>query len=102
MEKQTPTAKCQNFECGKAASFMCPTCTKLALSPSFFCSQECFKAFWPIHKTFHKKADEREEKKSKFAYTGPLRPGKISARRQVPAHIKLPDYALTGVPQEEL
>jgi hypothetical protein len=28
---------------------------KLALVPAYFCSQECFKRYWPIHKTYHKK-----------------------------------------------
>ena len=33
---------------------------------------------------------------------GPLRPGKISPKLSVPEHIKLPDYAISGIPTEEI
>lgn len=71
----------------------CPTCIKLGLDPSFFCSQECFKDMWPIHKLSHKKKDPEEEHKG-FKFTGPLRPYPYSftARREVPADIPTPDY----------
>lgn len=31
-----------------------------------------------------------------------MRPGKISGRLYVPEHIKKPDYALSGIPNEEI
>ncbi len=37
-----------------------------------------------------------------FFLKGPLRPGKVSAKLFVPEHIKKPDYALSGVPNEEI
>lgn len=46
--------------------------------------------------------DELKDKNNKFNFTGPLRPGNISARSQVPGHIKMPDWAKTGIPHEEL
>lgn len=50
---------CSTPKCGKAATMQCPTCVKLELKPSFFCSQECFKDFWSIHKLFHQKSNKR-------------------------------------------
>ena len=46
---------CDNPECKKPATLKCPTCDKLGLKAAFFCTKECFKNFWPIHKLFHKK-----------------------------------------------
>lgn len=46
-------AKCENGDCGKNADLQCPTCIKLALIPSYFCSQDCFKANWTTHKIKH-------------------------------------------------
>lgn len=46
---------CSTVNCGKPATLQCPTCIKLGLTPAFFCSDTCFKDFWPIHKLFHKK-----------------------------------------------
>lgn len=31
----------------------------------------------------------------------PLRPGKLSARREIPPHIKVPDYAFDGIPKQK-
>jgi hypothetical protein len=31
----------------------CPTCLKLRCEPSYFCSQECFRAAWATHKSKH-------------------------------------------------
>ncbi len=47
---------CATPKCVKAATMQCPTCVKLGLIPSYFCSQECFKDFWAIHKLFHQKS----------------------------------------------
>jgi len=77
----------------------CPTCLKLSLPDSFFCSQECFKASWPIHKLIHiqpKKEVELPPKFEGFAFTGPLRPAIVSPYREVPEHIPKPAYAKTG------
>lgn len=70
----------------------------MGLEPSYYCSQECFKALWKLHKLCHKKKEEKAE--SGFKYTGPLRPFPYSfaGQRKVPDHIKRPDYAKTGQP----
>ena len=39
--------------CSKPAKMQCPTCLKLHLTPSYFCSQDCFKAAWSTHKSYH-------------------------------------------------
>ena len=87
---------CMNPECRKPAAMQCPTCIKLGLEPSFFCSQACFKELWVMHKLSHKKRDETIEKG--FPFTGPLRPFPYSftGKREVPDHIKKPDYAKSG------
>ena len=98
--------KCQNMDCGKPAPMACPTCIKIGREPSFFCSQECFKSFFPVHKLLHVKKEDQSsnqnQKKDNFRYTGPLRPGNVAPRRQVPDHIKKPDYAKSGIPSEEM
>uniref|UniRef100_A0A914S8Q8 Methionine aminopeptidase n=1 Tax=Parascaris equorum TaxID=6256 RepID=A0A914S8Q8_PAREQ len=65
-----------------AAKLRCPTCIKLHLSDSYFCSQECFKENW---------------------FTGTLRPAPQGIKRAVPVTIQRPDYALhpNGVSLEE-
>ncbi|KPA82681.1 putative methionine aminopeptidase [Leptomonas pyrrhocoris] len=91
---------CEGCGAGEAA-LQCPTCKKLGLPPSFFCSQDCFKKHWNDHKQKHADsknlvaniptmtaADEKH-----FNFAGPLRPGKITPRRAVPKEIALPDYA---------
>ena len=47
---------CATPQCRKASTLQCPTCVKLELPPTYFCSQECFKDFWGVHKMFHKKS----------------------------------------------
>ena len=49
---------CSTPQCGKASTLQCPTCVKLELPPAFFCSQQCFKEFWGIHKLFHQKSNK--------------------------------------------
>lgn len=93
---------CSTIDCNKSATLQCPSCIKLSLAPAYFCSQECFKRYWPIHKTFHKSEENKDSEKTKFKFTGPLRPGKISPRLFVPEHIKKPEWYLTGVPAEEM
>ena len=53
MEKQN-TPLCENENCKKPAKLECPTCIKLGCSPSYFCSQTCFKQMWLSHKVLHK------------------------------------------------
>lgn len=55
-EEKKVMPKCQTIDCGQTAKFHCPTCEKLGLEPAYFCSQECFKKYWPIHKTYHNKS----------------------------------------------
>jgi hypothetical protein len=39
--------KCLGADCDNdAGSLQCPTCLKLGLKGSFFCSQDCFKRNW--------------------------------------------------------
>ena len=47
---------CETTGCDKEAKLQCPTCIKLEIQGSFFCSQECFKGFWSEHKATHKTA----------------------------------------------
>ncbi|EPY24397.1 methionyl aminopeptidase, partial [Strigomonas culicis] len=87
--------------CGlQMAAMQCPTCKKLNLPPSFFCNQDCFKKHWGDHKAKHTSTELQaniptmtESAIRTFDFTGPLRPGKITARRAVPKHIEVPDYA---------
>lgn len=43
---------CQGLNCSKPAALQCPTCLKLGIPNSFFCSQSCFKDNWV--RTLHK------------------------------------------------
>jgi len=74
------------------------------LTPSFFCTQQCFKDHWPKHKEIHSQAKKiaaavsaRRTAPPQWAYgynfSGSLRPAQQSATRVVPGHIKRPDYA---------
>mmetsp|Transcript_18092 Transcript_18092/g.30889 ORF Transcript_18092/g.30889 Transcript_18092/m.30889 type:complete len:96 (-) Transcript_18092:876-1163(-) len=92
------TSTCMHPECSKPATLQCPTCLKLQLEPSYFCSQDCFKNLWGLHKLAHKKRDSVIN--DGFNYTGPLRPFPYSfaGKRPVPDSIRKPDYAKTGAP----
>jgi len=84
----------------------CPTCIKLKLVPSKFCSQECFKSSWILHKLLHNPESSNDSLGlpphfAGFTFTGPLRPGVVSAMRKVPDSIQKPDYAISGEPQSE-
>lgn len=85
---------CSHPECTKPAAMQCPSCIKLGLAPSWFCSQDCFKEMWPMHKLSHKIQDP-VKKHTGFKFTGPLRPSPYSftGRREVPSEITKPDYA---------
>lgn len=48
MAEEPPTKrKCRGDDCeNDAGSLQCPTCLKLGIKDSFFCSQDCFKKSW--------------------------------------------------------
>jgi len=74
----------------------------MGLPDSYFCTQKCFKEYWPIHKYAHKKKNIKKDKFEGFKFTGPLRPGKVTPMRFVPDDINKPDYFFTGMPHEEI
>ncbi|XP_062902965.1 methionine aminopeptidase 1 isoform X1 [Mobula hypostoma] len=100
---------CETDGCDREARLQCPTCIKLGIQGSFFCSQECFKGSWSTHKLLHKKAknEKSKEESSKsekgeintdpwpgYRYTGKLRPHyPLTPMRSVPSYIQGPDYA---------
>ena len=94
---------CETPGCDKQAKLQCPTCIKLQIQGSFFCSQECFKGNWDLHKALHKLAKGNSATCSKpnrsfnpwpgYKFTGKLRPGELSEKRIVPDTIPRPDYA---------
>ncbi|KAG5848239.1 hypothetical protein ANANG_G00096350 [Anguilla anguilla] len=101
--------ECETDGCSSEAKLQCPTCIKLGIQGSYFCSQECFKGSWSTHKLLHKKAKEdksKDETKSSvendvntdpwpgYRYTGKLRPHyPLTPKRPVPDNIQRPDYA---------
>ncbi|VDD75605.1 unnamed protein product [Mesocestoides corti] len=71
--------------------------------------QTCFKKYWKTHKNLHLLAEgkcifppsEYESIFDGYHFTGPLRPSQKTPYRAVPAHIRRPDYADTGIPVSE-
>ncbi|KAJ6256712.1 hypothetical protein Dda_8578 [Drechslerella dactyloides] len=121
-------AKCKGVECtNPAGTLQCPTCLKLGIKNSYFCSQDCFKRSWSDHKQVHKTASEQSKSLLRtlkdwhkptpypsnpatgthdpfpnYPYTGSLRPVyPLSPYRSVPDHIARPDYAEDGIPRSE-
>ncbi|EDV25612.1 uncharacterized protein TRIADDRAFT_55901 [Trichoplax adhaerens] len=95
---------CETTGCGKAAKMRCPSCIKLSISASYFCSQQCFKNYWPLHKLLHN-MDKQNGNKNTFtekwpgySYTGKLRSFPLSSPRTLPDSIARPDYADEGIP----
>lgn len=97
----------------KPRLLQCPTCIKLKLDPSFFCSQKCFRDNWAVHKKKHVAHSSNHHHHGVdniegnpwpgFKYSGELRACyPLSARRLVPDHITKPDYAADGQPKSEL
>lgn len=84
---------CAGAGCDKPAKLRCPTCSKLSLTDTYFCDQKCFQSNWVDHKKSHV-VDGPFEPWPYYHFTGPLRPGRLSAKREVPEHIEKPDYAL--------
>ncbi|KAG0345802.1 Methionine aminopeptidase 1 [Podila humilis] len=102
---------CQGMNCSKPATLQCPSCLKLNIPNSFFCSQSCFKDNWATHKAIHKIAAMANGPPGEaggsdpwpgYKYSGTLRPVyPLSSRRAVPDNIQKPDYAETGIPLSE-
>lgn len=47
MTNSDPKNKCCGTDCdNEAGTLQCPTCLKLGVKGSYFCSQECFKKNW--------------------------------------------------------
>ncbi|CAN7992236.1 unnamed protein product [Ixodes pacificus] len=101
---------CGTLGCENSAKLQCPTCIKLGIKGSFFCSQACFKGSWDAHKQVHK--DIKNVKNAagsifnpwpSYTFTGKLRPFPLSPKREVPEHIMRPDYAEhpDGIPLSE-
>jgi methionyl aminopeptidase len=98
---------CLTPDCGKKATLSCPTCLKLSLPPSRFCSQTCFTGYFPIHKALHARAKDAIKKRQddetknasmklafmQYKFSGSLRPADQTPTRVVPPHIPRPDYA---------
>uniref|UniRef100_A0A670KFK8 C6H2-type domain-containing protein n=1 Tax=Podarcis muralis TaxID=64176 RepID=A0A670KFK8_PODMU len=101
---------CETSGCSSEAKLQCPTCIKLGIQGSYFCSQECFKGSWATHKLLHKKAKDEKAKRevsawtvdgdintdpwAGYRYTGKLRPHyPLMPTRPVPSYIQRPDYA---------
>ncbi|KAL7637682.1 UNVERIFIED_CONTAM: hypothetical protein RMT77_011291 [Armadillidium vulgare] len=95
----TENQVCITTNCTAFAKLQCPTCLKLGIQGSYFCSQNCFKGFWDTHKVLHKKSRTSEIKGTSYnpwpyyAFSGSLRPFPQTPRRKVPQAIQRPDYA---------
>jgi len=94
---------CATIGCGKPASMQCPTCLKQN-TESFFCSQDCFKGSWAVHKAVHKASPSVIPAPNwpGFNFTGKMRPYPQTPRRTVPTNVVKPDYASDGIPKSEL
>lgn len=91
---------CVTPNCQNGAKLRCPNCVKLGIfDGSYFCSQECFKSYWPEHKKTHnpKKSETVSNEYINpwpgFRFSGSLRPYPQSERRVIPKKIGRPDYA---------
>ncbi|KAH8889070.1 methionine aminopeptidase [Thozetella sp. PMI_491] len=93
---------CSGIDCpNPAGSLQCPTCLKLGIEGSYFCSQECFKTNWAEHKTVHKSQPTGYYNPfPNFRFTGSLRPVyPLSPQRPVPKSIRTPDWFKDGIPK---
>ena len=91
MAAPTVDQMCITNGCSKPASLQCPTCLKMNIHGSFFCSQvskklqslkdrhvrclrfcfvmfvqDCFKGFWKEHKVVHKKPSPVKQTQSSY------------------------------------
>lgn len=101
---------CGTLGCGSSAKLQCPTCIKLGIKGSYFCSQSCFKGNWDAHKQVHKDVKNAKTAANavynpwpSYSFTGKLRPFPLSPKREVPESIMRPDYAEhpDGIPLSE-
>lgn len=106
------TGQCETPGCTAQSKLQCPTCIKIGIQGSFFCSQECFKSSWKSHKIIHSlaKGESTDGKNSSqyslwpsYSFTGKLRPYPLSNKRTVPPSITRPDYGdhPMGIPISE-
>ncbi|ETW04877.1 methionine aminopeptidase, type I [Aphanomyces invadans] len=107
MSSADATIICATEGCGKPGKMVCPTCKKIGVPPgiSSFCTQDCFKQYWPHHKGLHKMftvdPSTKADKFFGYKFSGSLRPGVVSPMRTVPDHIARPDYWSSGQPVSE-
>uniref|UniRef100_A0A7E4UVS7 Methionine aminopeptidase n=1 Tax=Panagrellus redivivus TaxID=6233 RepID=A0A7E4UVS7_PANRE len=92
MTPATPSIGQCNF-CGQAATQKCPVCLQKKLPVAAYCSKDCFRAAWPVHKFVHEADAGPTSLFPSFRYTGPLRAYPQTGKRTVPDHIRRPDYA---------
>ncbi|KAI4256429.1 MAG: hypothetical protein L6R42_006232, partial [Xanthoria sp. 1 TBL-2021] len=106
----TAKRKCLGADCeNDAEALQCPSCLKIGITGSYFCSQDCFKKNWSQHITLHKTAQGKTQNVTgaynpfpTHPFTGSVRPVyPLSARRSVPKSIRHPDWAETGIPKGE-
>ncbi|KAE8403247.1 peptidase M24, structural domain-containing protein [Aspergillus pseudonomiae] len=102
--------KCLGVDCeNEAPALQCPTCLKLGMKDSYFCSQDCFKKNWAQHKTVHKTAQGQTQNGTglynpfpTYSFTGSVRPVyPLSPMRTLPKSIRRPDWSETGIPKGE-
>ncbi|KAL8928317.1 MAG: hypothetical protein Q9172_001001 [Xanthocarpia lactea] len=106
----TTKRKCLGADCGNdAGALQCPSCLKIGIKGSYFCSQDCFKKNWSQHTIVHKTAKGKTQNVTgpynpfpSYSFTGTVRPVyPLSARRPVPNTIRQPDWAEDGIPKGE-
>ncbi|ODA82017.1 hypothetical protein RJ55_00522 [Drechmeria coniospora] len=94
--------KCLGVDCqSDASSLQCPTCLKLNITDSYFCSQDCFKKNWGSHKSMHKtQTSGHYNPFPSFPFAGPLRPAyPLSEHRTLPKSIPHPTWWQDGNPK---
>ncbi|KAI1197618.1 methionine aminopeptidase 1 [Nemania serpens] len=109
LSKAATQTKCLGNDCeNDAGTLQCPACLKFG-KESFFCSQICFKKNWKQHKALHTTAQGSLGTRNglynpfpAYVFTGTVQPVyPLSPKRTVPASIKCPDWADTGIPVGE-
>jgi len=95
---------CETPGCKNTAKLKCPTCIKLEIKGSYFCTQACFRGYWGQHKLIHKLSNRKQEDCHiqndatfnpwpNYNFSGKLRPFPVTLKRLVPDYIARPDYA---------